>query len=119
MSLEDYFPIFLFIIISIGLCTILLLIGKLLGLNDPNPQKGSPFECGFAPFEDARKAFDVSYYMIAILFVIFDVEIAFLFPWGLCLRDVGWPGFFAMFFFMIEFLLAYVYLWRSGALEWK
>lgn len=119
MSLVFYLPVLLFILMSIGFCSILLLVGKKLGAHSPNSEKNAPFECGFPPFEDARKTFSIQYSLIAILFVIFDIEIAFLFPWGISLRLLRWPSFIAMLFFLMEFMLAYIYLYRHGALDWQ
>lgn len=119
MNLEAYFPVLLFIIIGVGLGLALMTIGRILGPNNPDPDKLSPYECGFEAFEYARMKFDVRYYLIAILFILFDLETAFLFPWGVALRDIGWPGFFAMGVFLLEFLVGFVYIWKKGALDWE
>ena len=119
MNLEAYFPVLLFIVVGVGLGLALMTIGRILGPNNPDPQKLSPYECGCEAFEDARMKFDVRYYLIAILFILFDLETAFLFPWGVALRDIGWPGFFAMGVFLLEFLVGFVYIWKKGALDWE
>jgi NADH-quinone oxidoreductase subunit A len=119
LNLEAYFPVLLFIIIGVGLGLALMTIGRVLGPNNPDPDKLSPYECGFEAFEDARMKFDVRYYLIAILFILFDLETAFLFPWGVALREIGWPGFFSMGVFLLEFLVGFVYIWKKGALDWE
>ena len=93
--------------------------GKLLGPNNPNAAKLSPYECGFEAFENARMKFDVRYYLVAILFIIFDLEIAFLFPWAIVLDDIGMFGFLAMMIFLLVLVVGFVYEWQKGALEWE
>jgi NADH-quinone oxidoreductase subunit A len=117
--LEQYFPILLFIIVGLGLGVILLSVGTLLAPNRPNPEKLSPYECGFEAFEDARMKFDVRYYLVAILFILFDLEIAFLFPWAVVLQDVGLEGFIAMMIFLLILIVGFAYEWKKGALEWE
>ena len=117
--LEQYFPILLFIIVGLGLGVILLSVGTLLAPNRPNPEKLSPYECGFEAFEDARMKFDVRYYLVAILFILFDLEIAFLFPWAVVLQDVGVEGFVAMMIFLLILIVGFAYEWKKGALEWE
>ena len=117
--LEQYFPILLFIIVGLGLGVILLSVGTLLAPNRPNPEKLSPYECGFEAFEDARMKFDVRYYLVAILFILFDLEIAFLFPWAVVLQDVGFEGFVAMMVFLLILIVGFAYEWKKGALEWE
>jgi NADH-quinone oxidoreductase subunit A len=117
--LEQYFPILLFIIVGLGLGVILLSVGTLLAPNRPNPEKLSPYECGFEAFEDARMKFDVRYYLVAILFILFDLEIAFLFPWAVVLQDVGFEGFIAMMIFLLILIVGFAYEWKKGALEWE
>jgi len=119
LNLEAYFPVLLFIVVGVGLGLALMTIGRVLGPNNPDPDKLSPYECGFEAFEDARMKFDVRYYLIAILFILFDLETAFLFPWGVALREIGWPGFFAMGVFLLEFLVGFVYICKKGALDWE
>ena len=97
----------------------LFVIGYFLGPNRPDSEKQSPYECGFEPFEDARMQFDVRYYLVAILFIIFDLEIAFFFPWAVALRDVGMVGFWAMMLFLAVLVIGFIYEWRKGALEWE
>ena len=117
--LEQYFPILLFIVVGLGLGVLLLTLGALLAPNCPNPEKLSPYECGFEAFEDARMKFDVRYYLVAILFILFDLEIAFLFPWAVVLQDIGFEGFVAMMIFLLILVVGFVYEWKKGALEWE
>jgi NADH-quinone oxidoreductase subunit A len=105
--------------IGIVLGGVLFLLGYFLGPNRPNPEKNSPYECGFEAFEDARMKFDVRYYLVAILFIIFDLEIAFFFPWAVVLREVGMTGFWAMMIFLGVLTIGFIYEWRKGALEWE
>src|SRR6201985_636263 len=99
--LPSYFPVLVFIGIGIVMGILPLALGYILGPQNPNPAKSSPYECGFDAFQDARLPFDVRYYLVAILFIIFDLETAFLFPWAVALRDIGWPGFMAMMIFLL------------------
>ena len=117
--LEQYFPILLFIIVGLGLGVLLLSVGSLLAPNKPDPQKLSPYECGFEAFEDARMKFDVRYYLVAILFILFDLEIAFLFPWATVINDIGLFGFLSMMMFLGILVVGFVYEWMKGALEWE
>lgn len=117
--LEQYFPILLFIVVGLVLGGVLLGIGSLVAPDKPDPQKLSPYECGFEAFEDARMKFDVRYYLIAILFILFDLEIAFLFPWAVVLNDIGFPGFVAMMVFLLILVIGFIYEWKKGALEWE
>jgi len=117
--LEQYFPILLFIIVGLGLGVLLLSVGSLLAPNKPDPQKLSPYECGFEAFEDARMKFDVRYYLVAILFILFDLEIAFLFPWAVVLNEIGLFGFLSMMVFLAILVVGFVYEWMKGALEWE
>jgi len=117
--LEQYFPILLFIIVGLGLGALLLSVGKLLAPNRPDPEKLSPYECGFEAFEDARMKFDVRYYLVAILFILFDLEIAFLFPWAVVLNEIGFEGFIAMMVFLVILIVGFAYEWKKGALEWE
>ena len=107
--LELYFPILVFIIVGLGPGVILLSVGTLLAPNRPNPEKLSPYECGFEAFEDARMKFDVRYYLVAILFILFDLEIAFLFPWAVAIKDIGAPGFWAMMIFLAILVVGFIY----------
>ncbi len=117
--LEQYFPILVFIIVGLGLGVVLLSLGKLLSPHRPNPEKDSPSDCGFEAFDDARMKFDVRYYLVAILFILFDLEIAFLFPWAVVLPDIGWEGFVAMMVFLAILVVGFAYEWKKGALEWE
>ena len=117
--LAEYFPILLFLLVGLGVGVAPMLLGKLLGPSNPNPEKLSPYECGFEAFEDARMKFDVRYYLIAILFILFDLEIAFLFPWAVVINDIGLPGFIAMMVFLGILTVGFIYEWMKGALEWE
>src|SRR5918999_2111184 len=117
--LAEYFPILLFILVGLGVGVAPLVLGKLLAPNRPDPEKLSPYECGFEAFEDARMKFDVRYYLVAILFIIFDLEIAFLFPWAVALKEIGGPGFWAMMIFLAVLVVGFIYEWKKGALEWE
>jgi NADH-quinone oxidoreductase subunit A len=119
LNLAAYFPVLLFLLVGAGLGIALITVGKVLAPTKPDSQKNSPYECGFEAFEDARMKFDVRYYLVAILFIIFDLETAFLFPWGVALRDIGWLGFMAMMIFLLELLLGFAYIWRKGGLDWE
>ena len=116
--LASYAPALIFTIISGGLGIVLLLIGLALGKGQKDPNKTSPYECGFEAFEDTRMRFDVRYYLVAILFIIFDLEIAFLFPWAVSLDEVGMFGLISMGIFLAILVVGFVYEWRKGALEW-
>ena len=119
MNLDQYLPVLLFILVGIAVGVGPLLIGKLLGPSAPNPQKLSPYECGFEAFEDARMKFDVRYYLVAILFILFDLEIAFLFPWAVSLDAIGFFGFMAMMVFLAILVVGFIYEWMKGALDWE
>lgn len=118
-NLTDYFSILVFMSVSFGLSIFLVLLSFLRGPRRPNAEKLSPYECGFEAFSDARLKFDVRFYLIAILFIIFDLEIAFLFPWAICLKEVGLFGYFSMMVFLIILTVGFIYEWRKGALEWE
>ncbi len=117
--LEQYFPILVFIVVGLGLGLLLLTLGSVLAPNRPDPDKLSPYECGFEAFEDARMKFDVRYYLVAILFILFDLEIAFLVPWAVVLPEIGFEGFAAMMIFLLILVVGFVYEWKKGALEWE
>jgi NADH-quinone oxidoreductase subunit A len=117
--LEQYFPILLFIGFALVLGLLMLTVGTFVSPSHPDPQKLSPYECGFEAFEDARMKFDVRYYLVAILFILFDLEIAFLFPWAVVLPDIGLFGFVAMMIFLLILVIGFVYEWKKGALEWE
>jgi len=117
--LEQYFPILLFVVVGLGIGVLMLSLGAVLAPNRPDPEKNSPYECGFEAFEDARMKFDVRYYLVAILFILFDLEIAFLFPWAVVLPEIGFFGFVAMMVFLAILVVGFVYEWKKGALEWE
>jgi NADH-quinone oxidoreductase subunit A len=120
--LSQYFPILLFVVVGLVIGVVPIALGwagnLALGWHRPNPAKLSPYECGFEAFEDARMKFDVRYYLVAILFILFDLEIAFLFPWAVALNDIGLFGFFSMMLFLAILVVGFVYEWMKGALEW-
>ena len=116
--LENYFSILLFLIVGFLVGVVPMLCGWLLAPNRPDKEKLSSYECGFEAFEDARMKFDVRYYLIAILFILFDLEIAFLFPWAIVLDEIGLFGFIAMIVFLSILVVGFVYEWMKGALEW-
>jgi NADH-quinone oxidoreductase subunit A len=117
--LEQYFPILLFIVFGLGLGLLMVGAGSFVSPNRPDPEKLSPYECGFEAFEDARMKFDVRYYLIAILFILFDLEIAFLFPWAVVLPEIGFFGFASMMVFLLILVVGFIYEWKKGALDWE
>jgi NADH-quinone oxidoreductase subunit A len=118
--LENYLPVLIFLAISVGLGAFLIFLGGyMLAPSRPNKEKNSPFECGFEAFEDSRIKFDVRFYLVAILFIIFDLEIAFLFPWAVVLDEVGLFGIAAMGIFLFVLVIGFIYEWKKGALEWE
>lgn len=121
--LDNYFPILLFILVGLGLGVGPLatgwIVSLVLGHHRPDAEKNSPYECGFEAFEDARMKFDVRYYLVAILFILFDLEIAFLFPWAVTLNEIGLFGFVSMMIFLAILVVGFVYEWMKGALEWE
>jgi len=117
--LENYFPILLFIVVGLAVGVGPVVLGWLIAPNRPDSEKLSPYECGFEAFEDARMKFDVRYYLIAILFILFDLEIAFLFPWAVVLKEIGMFGFVAMLVFLAVLVVGFIYEWMKGALEWE
>ena len=121
--LANYFPVLLFLAIgtAVGVGSVVAsgVLARLSGSQNPDPEKLSPYECGFEAFEDARMKFDVRYYLVAILFILFDLEIAFLFPWAVVLQDIGWFGFIAMMVFLGILVVGFIYEWKKGALEWE
>ena len=119
MFLEQYLPVLLFILVGIGVGIAPLAAGRLIGPHRPDAAKNSPYECGFEAFEDARMKFDVRYYLVAILFILFDLEIAFLFPWAVALKKIGAPGFWAMMIFLAILVVGFIYEWKKGALDWE
>ncbi len=117
--LDNYLPIMIFIAIGIAVGVLPILAGFLLAPHKPDSEKLSPYECGFEAFEDSRMRFDVRYYLVAILFIIFDLEIAFLFPWAVVLDSIGLFGFVSMMIFLAILVIGFIYEWKKGALEWE
>ena len=117
--LAEYLPILIFIGIAVGLSAVIVMASLVLARQNPDTEKLSAYECGFPAFEDARIKFDVRFYLVAILFIIFDLEVAFLFPWAVALGDVGTLGFFSMVVFLAILTIGFVYEWKKGALEWE
>jgi NADH-quinone oxidoreductase subunit A len=119
MQLDQYLPVLLFIIVGVAVGVVPQVLGYILGPNRPDAAKNSAFECGFEAFEDARMKFDVRYYLVAILFILFDLEIAFLFPWAVALKDVGLVGFWSVMIFLGLLTVGFAYEWKKGALDWE
>ena len=117
--LQDYFSIILFLVIALLLSVGFITLNFMLSPKNPDPEKLSPYECGFEPFNDSRMEFDVRFYLVAILFIIFDLEIAFLFPWAVSLGNIGLFGFWSMMFFLLVLTFGFIYEWKKGALEWE
>lgn len=117
--LANYLPILFFIGFGLGIGFLVIALGYLLGPTRPDKEKLSKYECGFEPFEDARIKFDIRFYLVAILFIIFDLEIAFLFPWAVALKEIGMAGFLAMVVFLGILVIGFIYEWKKGALEWE
>ncbi|MSQ92772.1 MAG: NADH-quinone oxidoreductase subunit A [Gammaproteobacteria bacterium] len=116
--LQNYLPILIFLAVAGAFGVVLLVLGLVLGPRRPDAQKLSPYECGFDAFEDSRIKFDVRYYLVAILFIIFDLEIAFLFPWAISLNAIGGFGLLSMGVFLAILVVGFIYEWKKGALEW-
>lgn len=117
--LANYFPILVFILVGLVIGTLPIALGMFLGKRRPYKAKLSPYECGFDAIEDARLPFDVRFYLVAILFIIFDLETAFLFPWAIILREVNWLAFWPMMIFLAILIVGFIYEWKRGALEWE
>lgn len=117
--LQNYLPILIFLGIAVLFGIAPLLLGNILGPRKPNPAKNATYECGFKPFNDARMPFDVRFYLVAILFIIFDLETAFLFPWAVSLHKIGAFGFYSMLIFLGILIVGFIYEWKKGALEWE
>ena len=117
--LQDYFPILIFIGIAGALSVVMVVASLLAARQRPDSEKLSAYECGFDAFDDARHRFDVRYYLVAILFIIFDLEVAFLFPWAVALGDIGLFGFWSMMVFLGVLTIGFIYEWKKGALEWE
>ena len=118
MNLAQYLPVLLFILVGMAVGGVVLAMGSFLKPHKADPAKNSPYECGFEAFEDARMKFDVRYYLVAILFILFDLEIAFLFPWAVALKEVGLAGFVAVVIFLAILVVGFIYEWKKGALDW-
>jgi NADH-quinone oxidoreductase subunit A len=116
---QSYFPVLVFLVIAVGLSAVMLGAPFLLAQLKPDAEKLSPYECGFEPFDDARGQFDVRFYLVAILFIIFDLEVAFLFPWAIALGKIGHYGFWTMMVFLGILTVGFIYEWKKGALEWE
>lgn len=119
VNLENYFPVLLFLLVALTFGAFSLLLGRILAPHRPDSEKVSPYECGFVPFGNARVKFDVRFYLVAILFILFDLETAFLFPWATAMRDLGWQAFAAAMVFLAELAAGFWYLWKKGALNWE
>ena len=117
--LKDYLSIILFLIIASGLSVAFIVINIIFSPKKPDPEKLSAYECGFEPFNDSRMEFDVRFYLVAILFIIFDLEIAFLFPWAVSLGNIGILGFCSMMIFLFILTVGFIYEWKKGALDWE
>ena len=119
MNLDQYLPVLLFILVGAVIGILPQALGYILGPNRPDAAKNSPYECGFEAFEDARMKFDVRYYLVAILFILFDLEIAFMFPWAVALKDLGVMGFAVIITFLVTLIVGFIYAWDKGALDWE
>ena len=117
--LQDYLSIILFLVIALGLSVLFIVLNFILSPKKPDPEKLSAYECGFEPFDDSRIEFDVRFYLVAILFIIFDIEIAFLFPWAITLGNIGLLGFCSMMIFLFILTVGFIYEWKKGALDWE
>tara|TARA_B100001750_G_scaffold171458_1_gene139760 strand:- start:85 stop:453 length:369 start_codon:yes stop_codon:yes gene_type:complete len=117
--LNSYFSIVLFLFIAVGLSVGFIVLNFILSPKNPDPEKLSAYECGFEPFNDSRMEFDIRFYLVAILFIIFDLEIAFLFPWAISLGNIGLLGFISMMIFLLILTVGFVYEWKKGALDWE
>ena len=119
MNYIEYLPIFIFIVIAFSMSLGFAFLSGLVGPSKPDKEKLSAYECGFEPFEDARVKFDVRFYLVAILFIIFDLEVAFLFPWAISLSLIGLVGYLSMMIFLLILTVGFVYEWKKGALDWE
>ena len=117
--LVNYFPILVFLIIGLVMGAVPIILSMIVAPRRPDPAKNAPYECGFEPFEDARFPFDVRFYLVAILFILFDLETAFLAPWAVSLRKIGWFGFGSMMIFLSVLVIGFIYEWKKGGLEWE
>ncbi|MBK5264305.1 MAG: NADH-quinone oxidoreductase subunit A [Alphaproteobacteria bacterium] len=123
VDLSQYLPIMLFLGVALALSSLFVFlpmaVSRLTGAHKPNPDKLAEYECGFPAFEDSRSQFDVRFYLVAILFIVFDLEAAFLFPWAVSLKEIGWAGWTTMMVFIFELVLGLIYAWKKGALDWE
>ena len=123
VDLSQYLPILIFLGIALALSAVIVFlpmgVARLTGTHQPNADKNSEYECGFPAFEDPRSQFDVRFYLVAILFIIFDLEAAFLFPWAVSLEQIGWAGWLTMMVFLFELVIGLIYAWKVGALDWE
>lgn len=117
--LREYLPILIFMALAVGLGVVLIAAAAIVAVRNPDPEKVSAYECGFNAFDDARMKFDVRFYLVSILFIIFDLEVAFLFPWAVAFRDVGDLGFWSMMVFLGVLTIGFAYEWKKGAMEWE
>ena len=117
--LREYLPILVFLGVIVGLGIVLILAAAVIAVRNPDPEKVSAYECGFNAFDDARMKFDVRFYLVSILFIIFDLEVAFLFPWAVSFADIGMYGFWSMMIFLAVLTIGFAYEWKKGALEWE
>ncbi len=117
--LSNYFSIIIFLFLSLGLSVGFIVLNFILSPRNPDPEKLSAYECGFEPFSDSRMEFDIRFYLVAILFIIFDLEIAFLFPWAISLGNIGFAGFISMMIFLFILTIGFIYEWKKGALDWQ
>ena len=116
--LQDYLPIVIFMSLCLSITLLLIIPPLLVAPKNPDPEKLSPHECGFEPFDDARSKFDIRFYLVAILFIIFDLEVAFLFPWAVALKSLGVGGLISMSIFLLILIIGFIYEWKKGALNW-
>ncbi len=115
----EYLPILIFLVLALSISVGSILTSVIIGKKNPYSEKNSTYECGFEPFDDSRGRFEVKFYLVAILFIIFDLEIIFLFPWALAFNDIGLFGFLSMMFFLLVLTIGFVYEWMKGALDWN
>ena len=116
--MQGWFSILLMIVLGAGFALVSILLSSVLGPRKPTPEKEAPYECGMPPVGDARERQSVKFYLVAMIFLLFDIEVAFLYPWAMALRELGWPGLVQVVLFMALLLAGYVYVWRKGALDW-
>jgi NADH-quinone oxidoreductase subunit A len=116
--MQGWLSIAIMIALGVGFAAFAVALSNVLGPHKPTPEKLAPYECGMPPVGDARERQSVKFYLVAMIFLLFDIEVAFLYPWAMALRDLGWPGFVQVLLFMFLMLAGYVYVWRKGALDW-